>query len=701
MAAVPSSTPGRIFISYRREETAYPAGWLFDRLADHYGGGQVFKDVDSIELGDDFVEVITRAVGSCDVLLALIGEEWLTVTDAHGRRRLDDPDDFVRLEIEAALTRNVRVIPILVDGARMPRADELPDSLVKLVRRQALELSPARFDFDTGRLLKVLDRTLAEVQAQPAKDPRGIAIPPVKPPPGPEPPMAAPKLRTSAPPLAQQPRAAGEERTVPSVALTLHPVVSRGRRSTEHDLTVANPSGQPVAVAVSADGGQELDTEVSPGALRLEANGQATARLRVRPRQRLVAGRARRHGFRAIASVEQTPVAMAEGAMLQPPLASWWLLPVALLAVLGLVALVLRPQPQPLVTIPDPGSASVAEVVALLRQARLTVAVTKEASEIVATGRLIRIAPSAGARVRRGAQVTLFVSSGPKVTPLPPDIRELEVGYVDRFATSKDNPDSLLQGFDPILFPDPKTGKAQGLDVDLMKALGAKLRVTFRFKRLEDFTHSFRVVFERQLRLSMSVLRDLARHQQEVDFIDYLDNGTVLLVPRGNPRAIRSATDLCGRTIVRSLETAAGSILTDSDRCAAQNRQRVSLMTCPTVPGAQNPEAEHVILRDCPPNADPLRLLIAGSADAAMVDAPLVEQAMKKAPTIRQQLQIAPVEMDGGPYGIAIRKGDSELRDALQSALRAIIADGTYDRILAKWNLKSLALRTAAVNNGP
>jgi hypothetical protein len=108
--------------------------------------------------------VITRAVGSCDVLLTLIGNEWLTITDEHGRRRLDDPDDFVRLEIEAALTRNVRVIPILVEDAQMPRADDLPDSLAKLVRRQALELSPARFEFDTSRLLRVLDTTLAEVR---------------------------------------------------------------------------------------------------------------------------------------------------------------------------------------------------------------------------------------------------------------------------------------------------------------------------------------------------------------------------------------------------------------------------------------------------------------------------------------------------------------------------------------------------------
>ena len=168
MAGSIPAASGRIFISYRREETAYPAGWLFDRLAHHFDGGQVFKDVDSIQPGDDFVEVIATAVGSCDVLLALIGAEWLTITDVHGQRRLDNPEDFVRLEIEAALTRGVKVIPILLDGARMPRAEELPASLAKLVRRQALELHPARFDHDTSRLLRVLDRTLAEVQSPPA-----------------------------------------------------------------------------------------------------------------------------------------------------------------------------------------------------------------------------------------------------------------------------------------------------------------------------------------------------------------------------------------------------------------------------------------------------------------------------------------------------------------------------------------------------
>ena len=91
MVASPPAGPGRIYISYRREESAYPASWLYDRLADHFGSGQVFKDVGSIALGDDFVEVISTAVGSCDVLLVLIGDRWLTITDEHDRRRLDNP----------------------------------------------------------------------------------------------------------------------------------------------------------------------------------------------------------------------------------------------------------------------------------------------------------------------------------------------------------------------------------------------------------------------------------------------------------------------------------------------------------------------------------------------------------------------------------------------------------------------------------
>jgi len=117
---------GGIFVSYRRRESRDFAGRLYDRLADRFGEGQVFMDVDTIEPGVDFAEEISRAVAACQVLLAIIGPGWLTVTDKRGRRRLDDPDDIVRLEIEAALARDVRVIPILVEGAVMPGRPDLP-----------------------------------------------------------------------------------------------------------------------------------------------------------------------------------------------------------------------------------------------------------------------------------------------------------------------------------------------------------------------------------------------------------------------------------------------------------------------------------------------------------------------------------------------------------------------------------------------
>jgi hypothetical protein len=172
---IPSwAAPGRIFISYRHGEDGMAAGWLVERLAGHFGKDQVFKDVDSIQPGDDFVKVIADAVGRCDVLLALIGRQWLTITDDYGRRRLDNPQDFVRLEIEAALKRNIRLIPVLIEGTLMPRADEVPPSLAALANRQALDFNSARAEPEFDRLIKALNRTLAEVRARsPATEPEG------------------------------------------------------------------------------------------------------------------------------------------------------------------------------------------------------------------------------------------------------------------------------------------------------------------------------------------------------------------------------------------------------------------------------------------------------------------------------------------------------------------------------------------------
>lgn len=165
---VVSAQPFQIFISYRRDDTADAAGRLYDALAAEFGD-RIFMDIDTIEPGVDFVDVVHRAVGSCDVLLALIGDRWATVTDARGRRRLDDPEDFVRMEIEAALGRDVRVIPVLLQDAPMPSLDELPETLARLARRNAVQISPARWHYDVDRLVETL-RKLADAKVAAGED---------------------------------------------------------------------------------------------------------------------------------------------------------------------------------------------------------------------------------------------------------------------------------------------------------------------------------------------------------------------------------------------------------------------------------------------------------------------------------------------------------------------------------------------------
>ncbi len=148
----------RIFISYRRRgEGAGYGGRIADRLVEHFGVGQCFRDVDDIESGVDFVKTIQEAVGACEVLIAVIGPDWITQTDVRGNRRLDDPRDFVRLEIAAALQRDIRVIPVLVGGADIPTEQELPDVLSALSRRQVHELTDTRWEYDVTKLIAAIE----------------------------------------------------------------------------------------------------------------------------------------------------------------------------------------------------------------------------------------------------------------------------------------------------------------------------------------------------------------------------------------------------------------------------------------------------------------------------------------------------------------------------------------------------------------
>jgi TIR domain len=152
-----------IFISYRRQDEPNFAGRLYDRLAERFGDDRVFIDIDSIDLGLDFTDVIDQSLARCKVMLVVIGRGWLEATDADGEPRLENPDDFVRLEIEKAMSRrDVRVIPIVVEGAVVPRSAKLPSTLAPLARRNGIEMSHARFAGDTERLIKTIERVIGE-----------------------------------------------------------------------------------------------------------------------------------------------------------------------------------------------------------------------------------------------------------------------------------------------------------------------------------------------------------------------------------------------------------------------------------------------------------------------------------------------------------------------------------------------------------
>jgi hypothetical protein len=150
----------KVFISYRRRDAHYIADRIYDWLEREFGADNVFKDVDAIPLGRDFRRFLQDAVTRCDVLLVVIGPRWLSETDAAGQRRVDDPEDWVRIEIETALQRAIPVIPLLVDGASFPRGEDLPPSLEGLVYRNGMPVRPdPDFRPDMGRLIKALRKT--------------------------------------------------------------------------------------------------------------------------------------------------------------------------------------------------------------------------------------------------------------------------------------------------------------------------------------------------------------------------------------------------------------------------------------------------------------------------------------------------------------------------------------------------------------
>ncbi|HTZ89723.1 MAG TPA: toll/interleukin-1 receptor domain-containing protein [Alloacidobacterium sp.] len=154
-----------IFISYRRDDSEGEAGRLFDDLTRAFGNDAVFMDVVGIDPGIDFRKAIDNNVAGCGVLLAMIGPTWATITGSDGQRRLDNPNDYVRLEIASALTRNIAVIPVLVHDAHMPHADQLPDNLKDLAYRNSVEITHARWNSDVQLLIQALTQYVHSTKA--------------------------------------------------------------------------------------------------------------------------------------------------------------------------------------------------------------------------------------------------------------------------------------------------------------------------------------------------------------------------------------------------------------------------------------------------------------------------------------------------------------------------------------------------------
>jgi hypothetical protein len=237
----------RIVLNYRRDDTGGYAGHLYDALSERFGDDHVFIDIDKIRPGMEFAEVIDQAVGSADVFLALIGRRWLTATDAGGRR-LDSPGDLVRLEIEAALEREVTVIPVLFQGAEMPSSADLPETLSRLAGIHAHEISDSRWGYDITQLIA----TLEEIERQKRAEKRAPVAPPAPP--------AVPTVDRDRP------------RPSPPVS-TRHARFVTPRRALLAGAGVAGVALVALLVTLLLDGGEPEPAPFSPDGLVFSRNG--------------------------------------------------------------------------------------------------------------------------------------------------------------------------------------------------------------------------------------------------------------------------------------------------------------------------------------------------------------------------------------------------------------------------------------------
>lgn len=251
-----------IFISYRRDDSGGFAGRLYDRLRGHFGAEEVFRDLDAIKPGFDYAEVIDDAVGECDALIAIIGKQWATIKDQDGHRRIDDPKDFLRLEVETALRREVPVYPVLLEGAIMPPIEDLPDSLKNLARHQAIEVSDARWDHDVERLIGYLIK----------------------------------------------------------VDVSLDPTSATTRRQAEYRLSVTNGGNARISATLTAfDPEGQLNVSVEPPSLTIAPGETTYAAVTAKAKHSVFAGESVTHPFQVRVDPRNAPSVVVTGALVQTP----------------------------------------------------------------------------------------------------------------------------------------------------------------------------------------------------------------------------------------------------------------------------------------------------------------------------------------------------------------------------------------------
>lgn len=275
---------GSVFINYRRDETAGEARALFNDLAATLGPDSVFMDVDNIALGRDFRHALQERLGSCDLMLVLIGRRWVDAKNAAGHRRLDDPNDYVRFEIVAALKRNIPVLPVLVQGAHVPAIEQLPDDIRDLAYRNAFELSHTRWESDVHEMLKRLGLSARrETASAEHGTPAAVA----------QPGMPAAEPHPKAPPVPM-----AESRGVPDAT---------PRSSSRLLMSIAAASG---AVALAGGGWLYNRTIVEQNA-RIEQARVESAKAKADAEAQVNAAKADAATARAIAEAEAAKAALA------------------------------------------------------------------------------------------------------------------------------------------------------------------------------------------------------------------------------------------------------------------------------------------------------------------------------------------------------------------------------------------------------